>query len=90
MPTPGRLVSHRGFDIGHGFTLVVPTGAYVSWIGKQLDGTGTKPDVQVNWSYDDLLAACDPQLATAIQQAREPSGHKTGAGFSWKQSARVG
>ncbi len=33
MPTPGRLVSHRGFDIGHGFTLVIPTGAYVSWMG---------------------------------------------------------
>ena len=28
MPTLGRLVSHRGFEVGHGFTLVVPTGAF--------------------------------------------------------------
>jgi hypothetical protein len=39
MPTPGPLVSHRGFSIGQGFTLVIPTGAYVSWIGAGLDGS---------------------------------------------------
>jgi carboxyl-terminal processing protease len=55
MPTPGRLVSHRGFDIGHGFTLVIPTGAYVSWKGTRLNGTGIQPDVQVDWSYDDIV-----------------------------------
>jgi carboxyl-terminal processing protease len=55
MPTPGRLVSHRGFDIGNGFTLVIPTGAYVSWMGTRLDGTGIKPDVQADWSYEDLV-----------------------------------
>jgi C-terminal processing protease CtpA/Prc len=68
MPTPGRLVSHRGFGIGHGFTLVIPTGAYVSWMGTRLDGTGVQPDVERDWSYDDILRdACDVQL----QKARE-------------------
>ena len=55
MPTPGRLVSHRGFDIGHGFTLVVPTGAYVSWMGTRLDGTGIEPEVEADWSYDEIV-----------------------------------
>jgi C-terminal processing protease CtpA/Prc len=55
MPTPGRLVSHRGFKVGHGFTLVVPTGAYVSWIGTRLDGTGIVPTERVDWSYDQIV-----------------------------------
>jgi carboxyl-terminal processing protease len=66
MPTPGRLVSHRGFDIGHGFTLVVPTGAYVSWMGTRLDGTGIKPDLEVDWSHDYTLRdGCDVQFRKA-------------------------
>jgi len=68
MPTPGRLISHRGFNIGHGFTLVIPTGAYVSWMGTRLDGTGIKPDVEVDWSYDDILrSGCDTQLLQAAR-----------------------
>lgn len=55
MPTPGRLVSHRGFDVGHGFTLVIPTAAYVSWMGTRLDGTGIKPDMQADWCYEDII-----------------------------------
>lgn len=43
MPTPDRLVSDRGFDIGHGFTLVIPTAGYVSWMGARLDGKGIDP-----------------------------------------------
>jgi C-terminal processing protease CtpA/Prc len=55
IPTPGRLVSHRGFDIGHGFTVVIPTAAYVSWMGTRLDGKGINPGVQVDWSYKDTV-----------------------------------
>ncbi len=55
MPTPGRLVSHRGFNIDHGFTLVIPTGAYVSWMGTRLDGKGISPDVPAHWSYDEIV-----------------------------------
>lgn len=66
MPTPGRLVSHRGFDIGHGFTLVIPTGAYVSWMGTRLDGTGIAPDLDVDWCYDTTLQGQDVQLQAAL------------------------
>jgi C-terminal processing protease CtpA/Prc len=55
MPTPGRLISHRGFEIGHGFTLVIPTGAYVSWMGTRLDGKGIKPDTETDWSYEEII-----------------------------------
>ncbi len=66
MPTPGRLVSHRGFDIGHGFTFVIPTGAYVSWMGTRLDGTGMVPDLNVDWCYDRTLYGQDVQLQAAL------------------------
>jgi carboxyl-terminal processing protease len=65
MSTPGRLVSHRGFNIGHGFTLVVPTGAYVSWGGNRLDGSGIRPDVFADWSRDAVLKSGDLQLQAA-------------------------
>ena len=65
MSTPGRLVSHRGFNIGHGFTLVVPTGAYVSWGGNRLDGSGITPDVFADWSRDAVLKSGDLQLQAA-------------------------
>jgi carboxyl-terminal processing protease len=68
MPTPGRLVSHRGFDIGHGFTLVIPTGAYVSWMGTRLDGTGIEPDMQADWVYEDVVRQ---NFDAQLQKARE-------------------
>lgn len=72
MATPGRLVSHRGFDIGHGFTLVIPTGAYVSWMGTRLDGGGIKPDVQIDWSYDEIVREDrDVQLERAHEAVRD-------------------
>lgn len=67
MPTPGRLVSHRGFDIGHGLTLVIPTGAYVSWMGNRLDGTGLKPDMLADWSYKATIERKDVQMQAARQ-----------------------
>lgn len=64
--TPGRLVSHSGYKIGHGFTLALPVAAYTSWAGTRLDGTGIQPDVVVDWSYSDVCQGVDSQLATAV------------------------
>lgn len=66
IPTPGRLVSHRGFEIGNGYTLVIPVAAYVSWEGTQLDGTGIQPDLPVEWSYEAAIAGGDHQLERAF------------------------
>ena len=67
MPTPGRLVSHRGFNVGHGFTLVIPTGAYVSWMGTRLDGRGIKPAVRSDWAYEVALNGADAQFEAALR-----------------------
>jgi carboxyl-terminal processing protease len=68
MPTPGRLVSHRGFKISHGFTLVIPTGAYSSWMGTRLDGNGVTPDVVADWTYESVQQDQDTQLEIALAQ----------------------
>jgi C-terminal processing protease CtpA/Prc len=80
MPTPGRLVSHRGFNIGHGFTFVIPTAAYVSWTGKRLDGIGLIPDWKVEWSYSTSASqGSDIQYTAAresvTQRARPRPSH---------------
>jgi C-terminal processing protease CtpA/Prc len=64
--TPGRLVSHTGFKLGHGFTLALPVAAYVSWAGTRVDETGIEPDVHVDWSYSDVRNGNDNQLHTAM------------------------
>lgn len=66
-PTPGRLVSHRGFNLGHGFTLVIPTAAYVSWLGKRLIGAGVSPDVRSDWSVSAASSGVDAQTKVAGQ-----------------------
>jgi len=73
MPTPGRLVSHSGFDVGYGYTLVVPVAAYVSWKGNRLDGNGIQPDVSVDWSYSSSLLGFDHQLDTALNNMQNIS-----------------
>lgn len=68
--TPGRLVSHAGVKLGHGFTLALPVAAYVSWAGTRVDGTGLAPDLNVDWSYSDARNGADSQLQAALSTAK--------------------
>lgn len=68
--TPGRLVSHTGFKLGHGFTLALPVAAYVSWAGTRVDGVGITPDVDVDWSYSNARNGADNQLRSAVSVAK--------------------
>jgi hypothetical protein len=51
---------------------VIPTGAYVSWNGKRLDGTGVDPESKIDWSYESALEGIDPQLNNGAQCLRRP------------------
>ena len=66
--TPGRLVSRSATKLGDGYRLVVPVAAYVSAKGKQIEGNGITPDVEVPWSFADAVAGVDNQLAAALKQ----------------------
>ena len=69
--TPGRLVSRSAFKIGNEYRIVIPIGAYVSWRGNRIEGTGITPDVPVDWSYEEALHGRDNQLSKAVQVAQE-------------------
>ena len=65
--TPGRLVSRSATKLGFGYRLVVPVAAYVSAKGKQIEGNGIVPDVNVPWSFTDAVAGRDNQLTEAME-----------------------
>jgi carboxyl-terminal processing protease len=74
--TPGRLVSHSGFDVGFGYTLTVPVAAYVRWTGNRLDGHGLEPDLNVDWSYQSALVGEDNQLGVEHRDSTPTSSTK--------------
>src|SRR5262249_39470860 len=64
--TAGRLLSGRGFHVGKGYVLGLPVAAYFTWSGALLEGTGVKPDVEIDMGCDALRAGSDIQLEKAV------------------------
>ena len=65
--TPGRLVGSKAFKVGHGYFLILPVGAYMTWQGKRLEGQGIKPETEVPLSYDAISNGRDNQLEAAVE-----------------------
>ena len=65
--TAGRLLGGSGFKVGHGYTLMIPVGCYLSWEGKRYEGDGIEPDVVVDWSAEAVTHGLDSQLQEAIR-----------------------
>jgi C-terminal processing protease CtpA/Prc len=65
--TPGRLVGSKPFKLAHGYFLILPVGAYLTWQGKRLEGEGINPDLDVPLSYESVSKGRDNQLDAAIQ-----------------------
>jgi len=65
--TSGRLLSGRGFHVGNGYVLGLPVAAYFTWNGALLEGTGLKPDVEIEMTCDALRTGSDVQLEKAIE-----------------------
>lgn len=68
--TPGRLAARSAFQIGFGYRLTIPIGAYVSWQGTRIEGKGIEPDVSIDWSFQDAVRGRDVQLERAVEIAR--------------------
>lgn len=68
--TAGRLIPGSGFRVGHGYMLIMPKSAYVTWGGQKFEGRGVQPDVCVPWSAEAYAAGKDNQLECAIDIAR--------------------
>ena len=65
--TMGRLISRQAGKLGFGYRLALPVAAYISAKGTQIDGGGITPDIDVPWSFNDVIANRDNQLAAAIE-----------------------
>ena len=74
--TAGRLLGGTGFKVGHGYTLMIPVGCYLSWNGKRYEGAGIEPDVEVEWSAPGPHGQ-DTQLHQAIRSVGVSNHQKT-------------
>jgi C-terminal processing protease CtpA/Prc len=68
--TAGRLIPGSGFQVGHGYMLIMPKAQYITWHGHRFEGSGIKPEVEVPWSSEQFAAEVDNQLEAALQVLR--------------------
>jgi carboxyl-terminal processing protease len=74
--TAGRLLSATSVNVGKGFRLALPTGAYSTWRGSILEGTPIVPDRTVEFDWRDRRGGRDGQLEYAIDYIREMAATK--------------
>ena len=65
--TAGRLLSGSTCNAGYGYILGVPTAAYLTWRGNALEGMGVLPDIEMDITYESLVAGEDVQMRKAIE-----------------------
>ncbi len=65
--TAGRLIPGSGFKVGHGYMVILPKAAYLTWNGQRFEGRGIIPDVSVPWSPEAYIAGEDKQLNAALE-----------------------
>ncbi|MGH2508564.1 MAG: S41 family peptidase, partial [Ktedonobacteraceae bacterium] len=68
--TAGRLMPGSGFKVGHGYMVIMPKAAYLTWQGQRFEGRGIVPDVSVPWSPEAYTGGKDNQLEAALHVAR--------------------
>lgn len=64
--TAGRLIPGSGFKVGHGYMVIMPKAAYITWGGQTFEGRGIQPDIVVPWSPEAYAAGRDNQLECAL------------------------
>jgi carboxyl-terminal processing protease len=69
--TAGRLIPGSGFKVGHGYMVIMPKAAYITWGGRRFEGRGIQPDVAVPWSPEAFAAGQDNQLECAMRAVSE-------------------
>ena len=69
--TAGRLIPGSGFKVGHGYMVIMPKAAYITWGGQTFEGKGIAPDVVAPWSPEAYAEDQDNQLERAAKVVRE-------------------
>ena len=65
--TAGRLVATSAFKVGHGYRVALPVAAYFTWQGRNLEGAGVTPDIEVPFSPEAAWRGADPQIERALE-----------------------
>jgi carboxyl-terminal processing protease len=68
--TAGRLLSATSVNVGPGFRLALPTGAYYTWKDTVLEGTPIEPDERIEFDWQQRRTGIDGQLEHAIDSLR--------------------
>jgi carboxyl-terminal processing protease len=69
--TAGALLSSETFEIGEGWSVVVPVHGLWGADGTDYGDRAVPPDREVAWTRDDLCSGRDPDLETALSLAIE-------------------
>lgn len=67
--TAGRLLSATSVNVGHGFRLAMPTGAYFTWQGTVLEGAPLLPDVPAAFDWPQRRGGIDGALQLALEHS---------------------
>jgi carboxyl-terminal processing protease len=67
--TAGELLSSETFEIGQGWSVVVPVHGLWGADGTDYGDRAVPPDREVSWTRDDLCSGRDPDLETALSLA---------------------
>ena len=65
--TAGRLLSATAVEVGHGFRLALPVGAYNTWNGIVLEGSPIEPHLEIGFDWRGRRKGPDAQLEAAIE-----------------------
>lgn len=63
--TAGRLIPGSGFKVGHGYRLIIPKAAYITWHERKFEGSGVKPEILTTWMPSDLITGRDRDIEAA-------------------------
>jgi carboxyl-terminal processing protease len=74
--TAGELLSSETFEIGQGWSVVVPVHGLWGADGTDYGDRAVPPDREVAWTRDDLCSGSDPDLETALSLAIEKKAER--------------
>jgi carboxyl-terminal processing protease len=75
--TAGALLSSETFEIGEGWSVVVPVHGLWGTDGTDYGDRAVPPDKKVAWMRDDLCSGRDPDVETALSLAMGEQGERT-------------
>jgi carboxyl-terminal processing protease len=68
--TAGRVVAASAFEVGDRYRVVLPVAAFLTWQGRNVEGTAVSPHIATTVDPSALMQGHDSQLERAVETAR--------------------